>query len=393
MTAERIFVSTGMLRRACMTGAWIPLSIRMIVDLDFSATQLLLMGAAIETGLLLSEIPSGVVADVISRKWSVVIGTFILGAAQFAAGLADEWVLFMAIQFVWGIGWSFISGAEVAWITDEVGSATDTEPLILRRARFEFAAVIVGLIVFAAIGQYVSLQGAVLLAGALGVAWAITLAVIMPETNFVPHPAGERANAFAQLLRDGARFTLSTRGLSVLAAVMILGGVAAETIDRSEIRRLEDIGLSTGWAPVLVVGAIMVAKALIGALLLWRFEGKVSGTGVVVGFAVLLAATGVGVLAFAHVSVVVFAAAILIAQGALLDLTDPLITTWTNSFAPTEIRATVHSFIGQSRALGEIGGGVLMGAVIAATTLPIALTIAAGLFGLAALLALQARAD
>lgn len=393
MSAERLFLTTGMLRRACMNGGWIPLSARLIFDLDFSATQLLLMGVAIEAGLLLSEIPSGVVADVLSRKWSVVIGGFILGAAQFASGIIEQWPLFLVTQFVWGIGWSFISGAEIAWITDELGSPEKAEPLILRRARLQLVAIIIGLVVFAGIGQLFSAQAAVLLAGAIGIGWAAVLAAVMPENHFVAAQSGRRIATFATLLRTGFRITVSTRSLRVLAVVLVIAGMAAETIDRSEIRRLEDLGLSNSWAPLVVLGAIMICKSALGAALLWRYEDRLSGARVVVGFATLLAASGVGVLAFAHTPVLGVAAAVLVAQGAMLDMSGPLRLTWVNAFAPDEVRATVHSFIGQAASLGEILGGLAMGAVAALFTLPVALTIAAGLFGIASLVALQARSE
>ncbi len=76
LSPEQIFVSNGLVRRALMNAAWVPLSVRLVVDLEFNATQLLLMGTAIELSILLWEVPTGVVADVFSRKWSVVLGAF-----------------------------------------------------------------------------------------------------------------------------------------------------------------------------------------------------------------------------------------------------------------------------------------------------------------------------
>ena len=387
---QRIYLITGLLRKACMTGGWIPLVLRMVTDLDFSAWQLLLLGTAIESGVVLAEIPTGVVADTFSRKWSVVIGTFALGAAQFAAAIAEEWIVFLIIQFLWGVGWTFISGAEIAWVTDEVGSAVDVEPLLLRRARLEFLALIVGIVVFAGIGQVVSLQAAVLFSGSIGIGWAVALAVLMRETRFVP--ATESRVALARsTLTEGARFTWSTKGLRVLGLVLLVGGMAAEAIDRTDIRRLEDIGLSETTSAIGFFAAVAIARAVLSGLVLWRYENRFAGVNVVTGFAALLALSAVGVAAFAHIELLAAAMVVLVAQGGVLEITDPLMGTWTNSLAPSAARATVHSFIGQLRAFGEILGGVLLGAVASIFTLPTTLSIAAVLFGIAALVSLQAR--
>ena len=373
-----------------MAGGWLPLSIRLVVDLDFSPVELLLMGTSIELAILLGEVPTGVVADVFSRKWSVVLGAMFLAGAQVASGLVDEWKLYLVTQFVWGIGWTFISGAEIAWVTDEVGSAEGVEPLLLRRGRYEFAAVIMGILTFGALSQFVALTTAVIVAGSCGLVWAAFLAVAMPETGF-RRTDDNSWRAFATTLREGAKITWRLRGLRLLGWALIIGGMAAEALDRLDVRRLEDIGLSRNASPVIIFATVMIAKSLLAGLLLWRFEHRFRGDNVVTGFAVLLGLVGVFALALAHIPVLGFAIVALIAQGGLLDMTNPLIGTWTNSLAPDHARATVHSFIGQTRAFGEILGGVTLGAVAAVFTLPIAWTVAGGLFLAAAAIASRAR--
>lgn len=373
-----------------MSGGWLPLSVRLAVDLELTAAQLILMGTAMEIAMLIGEVPTGVVADVFSRKWSVVIGGLMIFSAQFASGIVDEWGLYLVTQFVWGLGWTFISGAEIAWVTDEVGSADAVEPLLLRRGRLEFAAVIGGIFTFGALTLVMPLKTSVMVAGGLGIVWTLYLARAMQETGFQPTTAPRR-ETFNQTLGHGARFTWSHKGLRVLGVALVLGGMAAEALDRLDVRRLEDLGMSDAVSPVLVLGAVMIGKALLGGLVLWRFEHRFAGKNVVTGFSVLLGLVAVGAVLLAHVPVLAFAAVMLIAQGGLLNLTDPLVDTWTNALAPPTARATVHSFIGQTRSFGEIVGGVSLATVASVYTLPVAWTVAAGLFLCAALIASTAR--
>ena len=383
ISAQRLFLANGILRKFFMSGGWLPLSVRLAVDLEFTAFQLLLMGTAIELGVLLGEVPTGVVADVFSRKWSVVAGAAFLAGAQLASGLVAEWRAYLITQFVWGIGWTFITGAEIAWVTDEIGSAEQTEPLLLRRGRYEFAAVVAGIAFFGVLSFLLPLTTTVIIAGALGLAWAAFLAWAMQETGFTRSQANHWST-FKDTLIAGARFTWSTHGLRVLGVVLVIGGMAAEAMDRLNVRRLEDIGLSEDASPILLVGAIMLAKSVLGWLVYRFFEDRFAGRRVVSAFSLLLALVGVCALMLAHIPILVLAAVLLVLQGGLLDMTNPLIGTWTNALAPSQARATVHSFIGQARAVGEILGGVLLGVTASLSTLPVAWTVAAGIFLLAA---------
>ncbi len=387
---QRLFLANGILRKAIMAGGWLPLALRLVVELEFSALQLLLMGTAIELAILLGEVPTGVVADVFSRKWSVIIGGLLLHTAQLASGFADEWVLYLGTQFLWGFGWTFISGAEIAWVTDEVGTSDDVEPLLLRRGRLEFVATIVGLVFFGLLSQVVSLGTAVMVAGAMGLVWNLLLASMMRETGF-QRSNEEHWSTFVSTMRLGARFTWQTKGLRILGIALIAGGMAAEAMDRLDVRRLQDLGLSTDASPTLVFGIVMTAQSLIAGIALWRFEQRFAGRRVVTAFATLLGLVGLASLALAHIPVLALAAVLLIAQGGMLDLTQPLIGTWANALAPDGARATVHSFIGQTRAFGEIIGGVTLGAVAEVFTLPTAWTVGAGLFLFAAAICWSAR--
>ena len=69
---------------------------------------------------MLIEIPAGVFADTISRKWSLVVSHALMGTAMIATGLVTDFELLVLTQMLWGLSWTFASGADVAWITDEL---------------------------------------------------------------------------------------------------------------------------------------------------------------------------------------------------------------------------------------------------------------------------------
>ena len=56
-------------------GLWLALTVFWIVELDLSPTRLILLGVVLEGAVLLSETPTGVVADVYSRRKSCLLYT------------------------------------------------------------------------------------------------------------------------------------------------------------------------------------------------------------------------------------------------------------------------------------------------------------------------------
>ena len=86
-----------------------------------NALQLVLVGTTLEISAFVFEIPTGVVADVFSRRLSIIIGMFIMGLGFVVEGSFPFFVPILLAQVLWGLGYTFTSGATEAWIADEVG--------------------------------------------------------------------------------------------------------------------------------------------------------------------------------------------------------------------------------------------------------------------------------
>jgi DHA3 family tetracycline resistance protein-like MFS transporter len=90
--------------------------------LGLDPLQLVLAGTVLESTVFLFEIPTGIVADLYSRRLSTIIGFFCFGFGILIEGLAPLFSVLLFSQVVTGLGWTFTSGAYSAWITDEVGT-------------------------------------------------------------------------------------------------------------------------------------------------------------------------------------------------------------------------------------------------------------------------------
>ena len=124
-------------------------------------------------------------------------------------------------------------------------------------------------------------------------------------------------------------------------------------------------------------------------LIVNAFAGRAldRGFGVARLAVILLAIASAGAFLTASTAIVVIIGLGLMLQDATRESLWPVMEGWANRDAPSEVRATVHSLMGQTTAFGELTGGLLLGALAQATSIRLVLFIAAGLWGLSALLA------
>ncbi len=93
--------------------------------------QMVLVGTVLEITCVLFEIPTGIFADVYSRRLSILIGIVLMGCSYLLEGAIPAFWAAMLSQVFWGIGGTFNSGANQAWITDEIGEDA-VGPVFLR---------------------------------------------------------------------------------------------------------------------------------------------------------------------------------------------------------------------------------------------------------------------
>ena len=367
------------MRGAGTSAKWVVLAVRLVDDLHLEAFELALIGTALELSVLIGEVPTGVVADVISRRLSIVLSFLIMGPTMAMAGLVEPFWLLALTQVGWGLGWTLQSGADVAWVTDELNDPNRVDRLLVRRAKVDVLAHAVGVPIGIALAALTTRSTAIVVASLTLFVWGLVLAAIMPERGFTRAP-GSAAVEFRRIIRIGGRMTLRTPDLRTLAIAIFLAGIASEALDRLNVARLVEVGIPDDIDEVLLVGALMLAQALVSIGVVRLVERRlvdVSAARILMllylGAAVAITATaGSGVLAVVVIALVV--------QEALRMGAEPLLTILANAHAESEVRATVLSFMSQAHAAGEILGGIALGALASATSISTAFFIAAVVF-------------
>ncbi len=380
--ATQIFVWSGFVWRLGALSYWTLFFVRVVVDIHLSPIELVLLGTAKEVTILLAEIPTGVVADLRSRRLSVIIGFVLCGTAIVGAGLAESFVLLIFTQILWGFGLTFRSGAETAWFTDEIGSVDVVDSVLPRRARFESAGSIFGVMITATFASLVGLSIALVAVGTVLISWGIGLAFRMAETGFI-RPDTPTRTRFRELLAEG--FRASRRpALRILLIATVLTGFASEAVDRLNVAQLDQIGLPQAIDAALVIGAVVVIQSVGSILILFMFGRRLAGQSLVYSLVALHSVTAVGVVILARADVLVAALVGLLTAGMARDVARTVSVGWTNHFTHKTNRATVHSFVGQAMSLGEISGGLVLGLIAQQFGLSTAITISAAIYLVAA---------
>ncbi len=357
-----------------------------------NALQLVLVGTTLEATALVFQVPTGAVADAVSRRLSVLIGLVLTGLGFILWGAIARFETILLAQVVWGLGYTFFDGAEQAWIADEVDDALAGHAFI-RGAQAGQLGAVVGIVCSAALAT-VSLPLPLLLAGVGHLVLAGVMLVIMGER---PRPTREVDIAAAegrlmQTVRGGLRAARGNNVLLTILGIAAIFGAASEGIDRlRDIHVLQDMTLphlwglnSVVWFGVIQAGGL--ALSVLAAEIAKRRIDTTSHRQV----ARVLAAINVGIV----LTVVLFGLAtnfalalpLMWAVFVLRRTNTPLMTAWLNQSLDPSIRATIFSMQSLSDSLGQVIGGPIIGVLAAAAAIRLGIVIAGLLFAPALLL-------
>ena len=378
-TRVYLFMEVALAMFTCMV--FVTNSLYQVTIAGLSALQLVLIGTTLEISAFVFEVPTGIVADVYSRRLSIIIGHVLIGLGFLIEGFFPAFLPIVLAQVVWGLGYTFTSGAKQAWITDEIGEESANR-LFLRTARFGSFAYLFGLAATMLIGaNNVAIPIRV---GAIGIILTgITLAFIMPETGFHPTPREDR-NTWQHMwhiFKEGASAVRSQPRLVNIVFIGLFYGLYSEGFDRLGVKFL----LDSFQLPVLFGSnhvAFFVALEVIGTILYiftMRFVEKRIDTSSpsAIGRAMFLV-TGmitVALLGFAFSPILALAVLSMLTVNILRGVSGPLQATWINHKLDSKVRATIHSMFGQVDAIGQITSGPTVGLIANVLSVKLAVAI------------------
>lgn len=320
--------------------------------------QLVLVGTLMEAVAFVAQVPTGVIADVYSRRLSVVIGYVLMGLGLLLWGLVPSFVAILAANAVWAVGAVCVDGAQEAWAADEIG-AERIDRAFVRGGQAGQVGSIAGIVAAVALAR-LGLAVPIVAAGAVTVLIGVMLAVLMREDGWERTP---HQSMWSQVAL-GARAVRTSPILIGLVAGTLFLGMSSEGFDRlSQPHFLLDLGLPSVLSPQVWFGVLAVAGALISVVVTGFVGRHLDGQRAGAMLAVINAVGAAAMIAFGLAGRFWPAVVAYLVVQMARNAAGPVMGAWLVSSTSSSSRATVFSMQAQVDALGQIAGGPPSGLV------------------------------
>lgn len=329
-----------------------------------NALQLVLVGTMLEVSAFVFEIPTGIVADVYSRRLSIIIGIFLIAAAFFIQGLFPIFGILLFGQVLWGLGYTFTSGASEAWLVDEIGE-DQAGKAFTRGSQVSNLLAIPGIILSVVLAS-IHLALPLFVGSGLILALGVLLILVMPENGFKPKSREDRSTWGNMIgtFKDGLRVVRHSPALLSILGVGLFYGLFSEAWDRLwQYHLLQNFTLpwftSVVWFGLLDI--VLMVLGIGATEILRRRLDMNNGRSMARALFAMTAVMFIGLIVYGLAPNLVIALGAMIGFSIARGLIGPVYGTWSNQHIASDVRATVLSMQSQTDAIGQIIGGPPLG--------------------------------
>ncbi|HEY7332952.1 MAG TPA: MFS transporter [Candidatus Limnocylindria bacterium] len=321
-----------------------------LLDAGLTNVEAFAANAFFTAGMVIFEVPTGVVADTRGRRFSYVLGTLTLFASTllylFMWQVSAPFWGWALASILLGLGFTFFSGATEAWLVDALtatGFTGHLEHVFGRAQSVGGAAMLVGSVAGGVVAQVTDLGVPYLLrAGLLGVA-AIVALRYMVDLGFTPRRDLGPVAAVREVVRgsvDGGFRNPPVRWL--MLAAPFTAGTGIYVFYAAQPYLLELFGDPNAYSIAGLAAAIFAGVQIAGGLLVpytrRLFRRRTDAVLVSVLAGILLVAL-LGLTSSFVVAIVALAA-----WSFINAVARPMRAAYLNGIVPSEQRATVLSF-------------------------------------------------
>jgi MFS family permease len=363
-----------------------------LLDAGLTNLEAFAANAFFTLGIVLFEVPTGVVADTWGRRASYLLGTVTLSATTLLYlalwQLGAPFWQWAVSSVLLGLGFTFFSGALEAWVVDALrheGWTGGLEGVFGRAQVVMGAAMLAGSVVGGLVAQATTLGVPYLLrVGTLAV-MTVVAAVLMRDIGFAPDRSRPHSTVVREVLRESVRAAGDRPPVRrLMAAGAFTSGVGFYAFYAMQPFLLELYGQGGAYAVAGLAAAVVAGSQMVGGLVAPRLRSLVRRrttaitAGIVVSAAVLAAlglTTSFGV-----------ALALLVVSGLAQAAAAPIRQALLNDLVPSGQRATLLSadslvagsggvviqpVLGRAADVWGYGGSYVLGAVVQIVAVPL----------------------
>ena len=338
-----------------------------LLDAGLSNLEAFAANAFFTAGMVLFEIPTGIVADTIGRRASYLAGTLTLTASTLLYVLLWqmeapfwEWAV---VSILLGLGFTFFSGAVEAWLVDALtatGFTGELEAVFGRGQVFGGIAMLGGSLAGGFIAAQTSLGVPFVLRGVVllimfAVAWRF-----MHDVGFSPEKGGRPLAEMRKIASASIEYGWRVPAVKwLMVEALLIGGVGIYAFYALQPYLLELYGDPEAYTIAGLVAAIVAGAQILGGLAAPRirrlFKRRTSA---------LLLTAGLSALTLFLVGLIESFWAVLgliVVWGLLFAATTPIRQTYLNGMIPSRQRATILSFDSMMSSTGGVWTQPLLG--------------------------------
>ena len=359
-----------------------------LLDAGLNNAQAFGANAFFTAGMVVFEVPTGIVADTRGRRLSYLLGTFTLAvstmlylAMWYATAPFWAWALASAML---GLGFTFFSGAVQAWLVDALthtGYFRDggtLEKVLAKGEIVEGAAMLGGSVAGGVIAQATNLGipyvlRTLVLIVSFGLAYAL-----MRDIGFKPVRDKRFVEEVRSIVRGSIEHGLGNRPVRwIMLEAPFTGGVAIYAFYAMQPYLLELYGDDRAFAIAGLAAAIVAGAQIAGGLLVPRFARVFRRR-----TSILMAGVGLGTAALLLIGLIpdFWIAIVLLSVWALVFAAmTPVRQAYLNTLIASKERATVLSFDSLLASSGAVGAQPVLGRVADAWGYPVSYICSAGI--------------
>lgn len=371
-----------------------------LLDAGLSNLEAFAANAFFTAGMVLFEVPTGIVADTVGRRASYLAGTLTLTGSTLLYVLLWEvkapfWAWAVA-SLLLGLGFTFFSGAVEAWLVDALTAAgfTGSMESVFGRGQIVMgAAMLTGSVAGGFIAEQTSLGVPFVLRAAVLLVMFVVAFRLMHDIGFAPAKGGRPLAEMRKLASASIDYGWRVPAVKwLMVESLFTGGVGIYAFYALQPYLLELYGDPEAYQVAGLVAAIVAGAQILGGLAApWirrRFHRRTSA---LIATAALSTVT-LGLIGLIESFWAVIA--LIVVWGLLFAATMPIRQTYLNGMIPSQQRATILSFDSLMSSSGGVWTQPVLGRAADAWGYAPSYLLGAGLSALAVpFLALSRRQD
>lgn len=346
---QRVYLTLTLLNTLAASLIW-GINTLFLLDAGLSNTQAFAANAFFTAGMVIFEVPTGIIADSRGRRTSFLLGTITLSLSTLAylyiwqiSGPFWGWALSSVLL---GLGFTFFSGAVEAWLVDAMHFTKfkgNLEHVFAKGQIVGGVAMLSGSVAGGIIAQATNLgMPYILRAAILGLAFLVAF-LVMRDIGFTPErskqPIREMKRIFSMSIEHGIK---NRKVRWIMLAGPFNAGVGIYVFYAMQPYLLELYGQKDAYSIAGLVAAIIAGAQIVGGMLVPKVITLFNKRTTILASGASL--SSLLLVLFGVINSFAVAIALIVIWALIFAASTPVRQTYLNGVIPSKQRATVLSF-------------------------------------------------